>query len=143
MRKNTTKKAIDYNQIERIAHFGCTDYEIAYALGYTPEHFCVLKKKDKLIRQAIDKGSNDIKVAIRRGQLKIALPDKDYPGNTTMLIWLGKQILHQSDHLKLSGDKDSPVEVNLSHDDLDAELKRLINIASRAISPSPGPESKN
>lgn len=91
---------LDYILIEKLANLGCTDYEIAYAIGYTPEHFCTLKKKDDLLREAIERGSNGIKIAIRRAQLKTAIPDDETgrPGNTTMLIWLGKQILHQSDH---------------------------------------------
>jgi hypothetical protein len=103
------KPILDYVLIEKLANLGCPDYEIAYAIGYTPQHFSTLKKKDKQIREAIDRGSNGIKIAIRRAQLKIALPEGDYPGNATMLIWLGKQYLHQSDHLKLSGDEKEPL----------------------------------
>ena len=99
---------------------GCTDYEIAYAIGYTPQHFSTLKKKDKQIREAIDRGSNGIKISIRRAQLRKAMPsdkfmanpdDPDaYSGNMGGLIWLGKQYLHQSDHLKLSGDENEPLK---------------------------------
>jgi hypothetical protein len=102
---------LDYVLIEKLANLGCPDYEIAYAIGYSPAHFNKLKKKDILIRGAIERGSNAIKISIRRAQLKVAIPNEndEYPGNVTMLIWLGKQYLHQSDHLKLSGDEKDPI----------------------------------
>lgn len=106
------KAVLDYVMIEKLASLGCTEYEIAYAIGYTPQHFSTIKKKDQLLREAIDRGSNTIKVAIRRAQLKVALPEGDYNGNVSMLIWLGKQYLRQSDHLKLSGDEEEPLVVN-------------------------------
>lgn len=105
---------MDYNLIEKLASLGCTEGEIAYAIGYTPQHFSVLKKNDANLRETIERGSNTIKVAIRRAQLKVALPEpeREYAGNVTMLIWLGKQYLRQSDHLKLSGDEKEPLVVN-------------------------------
>jgi hypothetical protein len=106
------KPIIDYNLIEKLANLGCTEYEIAYALNYSPKHFSSLKRKDTLIREAINRGSNGIKISIRRAQLKVALPDesREYAGNPTMLIWLGKQYLHQSDHLKIGGEEDAPLK---------------------------------
>lgn len=118
------KPILDYILIEKLANLGCTEYEIAYAIGYTPRHFSAMKKTDRQLREAIDRGSNGIKISIRRAQLKVALPDDDkkYGGNPTMLIWLGKQYLHQSDRLKLGGDEDNPIQikgkVNVSIDNI-------------------------
>ena len=102
-----------------MANLGCTEFEIAYAIEFTPEGFSKRKKRDKALRAAIDRGSNSIKISIRRAQLRVALPDesRDYNGNTTMLIWLGKQYLHQSDHLKLSGDEEKPIRYVLKWSD--------------------------
>lgn len=57
------------------------------------------------------------------------------PGSTGMLIWLGKQILHQSDRVMVQGDPDKPLEVNnnvsiraLS----DKDIRQLQAIARRA-----------
>ena len=57
------------------------------------------------------------------------------PGSTGMLIWLGKQILHQSDRVVLQGDPEKPLEVNnnvsiraLS----DKDIRQLQAIARRA-----------
>jgi hypothetical protein len=51
-----------------------------------------------------------------------------------MLIWLGKQYLHQSDHLKLSGDEDSPININITQDLSklsDEELRQLDGITAK------------
>jgi hypothetical protein len=88
-----------------------------------------MKRKDKLIQDAIDRGSNGVKIAIRRAQLKVALPSDGYMGNPTMLIWLGKQYLHQSDD-----PKDTSPETNL----LDIFVNKLDKHA-HAISPKASP----
>jgi hypothetical protein len=124
------KPILDYILIEKLANLGCTEYEIAYAIGYTPEHFSVLKKKDKLLQAAIDRGSNGIKISIRRAQLQVAMPDEDadYAGNPTMLIWLGKQYLHQSDRVT----ENSNINLNVSTDtDLNAKLERILESRNR------------
>ena len=57
------------------------------------------------------------------------------PGSTGMLIWLGKQKLHQSDRVMVQGDPEKPLEVNnnvsiraLS----DKDIRQLQAIARRA-----------
>lgn len=122
------KPKLNYKLIEKLAKLGCTEYEIAFAIGYTPTHFSLLKSKDKKIEEAIGKGSNHIKISIRRAQLKVALPTKTSPGNVTMLIWLGKQYLRQSDHLKLSGDEENPLNANINIDisDIDKRIDRYL-----------------
>lgn len=91
---------IDCEQVRKLAELGCTEYEIAYFVGMTSDTFSLRKRKDPKIQEAIDIGSNNIKVAIRRAQLRVALPNDDYHGNVTMLIWLGKQYLKQTDQLQ-------------------------------------------
>jgi hypothetical protein len=132
------KPILDYVLIERLANLGCPDYEIAYAIRYTPAHFNKLKKKDELIRDAIDRGSNGIKVSLRRATLRVAMPSDEfltnpnnsdaYSGNMTGLIWLSKQYLHQSDHVKISNDGDAPfvVENRVNVGDIDAKIERYI-----------------
>lgn len=74
------------DEVELMAKIGCTDSEIA-------DHFNI--KDDTLRRNFADyltKGRSELKQRLRKAQLKLALG-----GNATMLIWLGKNILGQSD----------------------------------------------
>lgn len=97
------KTVIDYILVEKLASLGCPDFEVAYAIGCAPETFARIKKRDQKLRECLERGANAIKVSIRRAQLRLAVPkDPNEPGNPTMLIWLGKQYLHQSDYNTLS-----------------------------------------
>lgn len=74
------------DEVELMAKIGCTDREIA-------DHFGV--KDDTLRRNFADfliKGRSELKQRLRKAQLKVA-----FEGNATMLIFLGKNILGQSD----------------------------------------------
>ena len=82
------KKKIDYNMVEKLAHIQCTQEEIAQILEVSArtlqrdEEFCRIYKK----------GMDNGKMTLRRLQWKGA-----ESGNTTMLVWLGKQYLGQKD----------------------------------------------
>jgi hypothetical protein len=80
------KKVIPPPQVEELASLGCTDRDIANFFGI---------KEDTLRYNFTDnliKGREELKVSLRRAQLKLALS-----GNAVMLIWLGKNILGQQD----------------------------------------------
>ena len=82
------KRTIDYEIVEKLASIMCTQEEIAHFLDISVR---TLQRDDtfnELYRKGIDKG----KMSLRRNQFKSA-----EAGNTTMLIWLGKQYLGQSD----------------------------------------------
>jgi len=98
---------INYEDVRKLAELGCTEYEIARFVGVTKDTFSLRKGKDPKIQEAIDIGSNDIKIALRRAQLKVAMPEGEYHGNVTMLIWLGKQYLKQTDHQIIDNDTDT------------------------------------
>jgi hypothetical protein len=71
---------------------------------------------------------------------------KYVPGDTTMLIWLGKQILHQSDKAEIthSGNPLSPLAIeNLTEKELDVEIERLLRIAQRSIHIRPDRRTEN
>lgn len=94
------KKTIDYETVEKLAALQCTQQEIASFLKVSAdtlqrdERFCGLYK------EAIDKG----RMSLRRHQWR-ALE----AGNSTMLVWLGKQYLGQRD--KFDVDQRSAVTV--------------------------------
>ena len=82
------KKKIDYNIVEELSNIQCTQEEIASVLNISvrtlqrDEEFC------RIYKNGMDKG----KQSLRRMQWSAAKE-----GNTTMLVWLGKQYLGQSD----------------------------------------------
>jgi len=81
------KKVIDPEDVEKLAGIGCKDSEIADWFGI---------KQDTLrynFADQLTKGREHLKQSLRRAQLNLALT-----GNAVMLIWLGKNILGQTDN---------------------------------------------
>lgn len=82
------RKEIDPRQVEKLAALGCTMDEIASVVG------CTKRTLERRFVAEIDKGRQSVKTRIRRWQLRAARG-----GNVAMLIWLGKQLLGQSDKI--------------------------------------------
>ena len=80
------KYDIDPKQVEKLAGYGCTNTEIAGVYG------CSADLIDKSYSEFLTKGRANLKKRLRKAQLDAALS-----GNSTMLIWLGKQMLGQVD----------------------------------------------
>lgn len=83
------KKEIDETKLYELAKIGCTNEEMAAMLD------C---HKDTLTRNyadLIEKGRQDMTGSLRRMQYKAA-----QDGNVTMQIWLGKQLLGQTEKLQ-------------------------------------------
>jgi hypothetical protein len=74
-------------EVYKLAKLHCTNREIAEWFGIEES---TLKYN---FSDIIIKGRSETKQALRRAQLKSALE-----GNTSMMIWLGKNILKQSDN---------------------------------------------
>jgi hypothetical protein len=81
------KVVVAPEEVKDLASIGCTNRDISNWFGIN-EDTLVYNFKPELI-----KGREDLKVSLRRAQLKLALQ-----GNATMLIWLGKNLLGQSDN---------------------------------------------
>jgi len=84
---------LDLNLISKLAAIDCTDSEIASALGLTKDRFCQRKKKEPELAAALEEGHASARRSLRRLQWEVA-----NKGNPTMLIWLGKNMLGQTDH---------------------------------------------
>ena len=90
------KKTIDFEQFENLMSMGCTEAEVCSVLKVTD------KTLNNLLKQEYDKGFSELhkeetffgktKASLRRAQIKSALG-----GNTSMLIWLGKQFIGQTE----------------------------------------------
>ena len=85
------KYNIDNEDVERLAGFGCTNIEIASWFGC--DESLIRKSYSEFLTKGREKG----KIRLRQIQWKAAMGDENHPPNVTMLIWLGKQILGQSD----------------------------------------------
>jgi hypothetical protein len=95
--RGKTQKVVPPDEVWKLAEIGCTDREIA-------EWFQI--KEDTLRYNFADyltKGRAGMKRRLRAVQLKTALE-----GNATLLIWLGKQYLGQSDQ-PINSDDDKPL----------------------------------
>ena len=81
------KKIVPPKDVERLAQMGCKDSEIAEWFGVDENtlryNFSVELLKGKLA----------LNQSLRQAQIRLAIS-----GNATMLIWLGKNILGQSDN---------------------------------------------
>ena len=91
-------KEIDYKKIQELAAQLYTQQEISRIVGFTPEGFCRRKKRDKQLRNALERGHVEAEVSIRRAIFNKAVgSNRDDPkkigldGNTTLLIYLDKR----------------------------------------------------
>lgn len=80
------KIKIKGSEIEKLAKYGLTNVEIAEFFGISEASL------RRLYNEFLTKGRMDVKIKLRRKQLAVAMN-----GNVTMLIWLGKQMLGQSE----------------------------------------------
>ena len=81
------KIEIDEELLYKLATIHCTMKEMVDIMGVSQD---TLKRNYAHI---IDKGKADGKMRLRRKQVEVAMS-----GNHTMLIWLGKQMLGQSEN---------------------------------------------
>ena len=92
----------DGAEVKKLASFGCNNSEIAELLGVTEG---TIRKR---FSDNLTKGRSSLKKSLRRKQIEIALS-----GNVTMLIWLGKNMLGQTDKQEITGDEEKPVTVKI------------------------------
>lgn len=95
-----------WTQVEKMAAIFCTGEEIAHVLNisYDTLERRVKEKYKVSCAEHIKKHSAMGKMSLRRKQYEVAKG-----GNVSMLIWLGKQYLNQTDkkedNVKVSGQK--------------------------------------
>lgn len=111
------KKYIDKDEFEKLCALQCTLLEICSWFDITD------KTLDRFCRETYGKHFSEVfeqkrgagKISLRRAQLKAAMA-----GNPTMLIWLGRNWLNQSEQ--------STVEININRTE-DALSKSLRDMA--------------
>ena len=95
------KISIDPDLVEKLAGIGCPNREIAAVAG------CSVDTLARRFADVIDKGRENCKTRLRKKQIEVALA-----GNVSMLIFLGKNMLGQSDKTltEISGPDGGPIQ---------------------------------
>lgn len=95
------KKDIDPEQVRKLAAIDCSLAEIASVLK------CSVDTLDRRFAEVIKKGREEGCASLKRRQFEVA-----QSGNPTMLIWLGKQRLGQSDKASVThtGAEGGPIQ---------------------------------
>ena len=88
-------KSVKLSQIQGLASIGCTQLEMAAICGMNKDTFTILKKNNPIIKEIIDAGRAEGKGSLRRKQHHVAMQ-----GDPSMLRWLGKNRLKQSDRIQ-------------------------------------------
>lgn len=112
----------DIEMLEMYAQVGASNVEIAAALGCDES---IIRRR---FAENLAKARSRLKHTLRKAQIKKALS-----GNVGMLIWLGKQMLGQSDkvtQVTLETDSESDLARRILNDDdarhLAADLARIV-----------------
>jgi len=101
MKKGRKAKVVDFRQFEELCKIQCTQLEICAVLDIG------IDTLNKLLKVEYGKGFAELrekykdygKASLRRMQFKLA------ERNATLLIWLGKQYLGQSDRIEVDNDE--------------------------------------
>ena len=84
------KHNLDTEKVEQLAGFGCTNTEIASFFGCSEN--TIRRSYGEYLTKGRDKG----KIRLRQLQWRAAVR-----GNVSMMIWLGKQVLGQTDRQEI------------------------------------------
>jgi hypothetical protein len=113
-------KEIDTGLLQRLAKIHCTMNEISEIMGVSVD--TLTRNYADLIKEAKAHGN----ASIRRKQYKKAMS-----GDNTMLIWLGKQLLKQSDKI------DATLTVNqfegMKPEDLLTQARELVRVLEESV----------
>lgn len=108
------KKNIDPKQVASLAAINCSYEEMAAVLD------CSTSILTKRFYDVIEKGRGSGRMSLKRKQYEMAMG-----GNVTMLIWLGKQNLGQTEKMEYRGEY--PYKGKDSGKDIAAEVKELLD----------------
>jgi hypothetical protein len=92
------RKKLDLVVMRRAASIGCNAEEIAALLGVSRATFYNHLEQDEGLQEDLDQAADSGKATLRRMQWQRAAA-----GSDTMLIWLGKNMLGQTDRHELTG----------------------------------------
>src|SRR6476469_4030455 len=94
MAKRGATAKIDLAELERLSAMQCTDEEVAAGFGVTTRTI-ERRRKNAKFAEVMNRGKAKGRISVRRMQMKLL-----EQGNATMGVWLGKQILNQTDEVR-------------------------------------------
>lgn len=103
MKAGRKRIELDEKKLEQLCTVQCSDEEIAAHLGVTRKTIQRRKAEPKFA-EIIERGKAMGRGSLRSAQFKLAME-----GNATMQIWLGKQLLGQTDKTEITGKDGTPV----------------------------------
>ena len=106
MRPGTKRPDINLVELEKLCRLNVTNDEIAAFFGVCTKTVQREYARGEDFKRAVDKGRAHGRLSLRRSQMKLA-----DAGNATMLVWLGKQLLRQSDAPVEEADDVTPTKV--------------------------------
>lgn len=98
---------IDWEQVDRMCAMHCTGEEQAAVLGvdYDTLNSACKREKKKPFSEYFKQKSATGKMSLRRRQFTTAMD-----GNTSMMIWLGKNWLGQKDQAEITTDQPTTIQ---------------------------------
>jgi hypothetical protein len=115
-----TRTEIDLTELEKLSQLQCTDEEIAAWFNVSPRTI-ERRRLEPEFAEVMTRGKAKGRISVRRMQMKLL-----EEGNATMGVWLGKQILGQTD--QISVDTSIQVAVLLPRTEPQPELDRVIDL---------------
>ncbi len=112
---------IDYDAVKKLSSIQCTQEEIASYLGCSVDTL----QRDNEFCGIYKDGMNEGRASLRRKQWK-AVED----GNTTMLVWLGKQYLKQKDKIE-NEHKGNIGLTDMTEGELDRKIQHLESLSGQ------------
>ena len=94
MAQRGTTAEIDLKELERLSMMQCTDEEVAAWFGVTTRTI-ERRRKNPKFAEVMDRGKAKGRISVRRMQMKLL-----EQGNATMGVWLGKNVLGQTDEIR-------------------------------------------
>jgi hypothetical protein len=110
---------IDWEEFDKLCHIQCLQSEIAEWFGCTDDTIqaAVLREKGMGFSEYYEQKRGQGKISLRRLQWQTM-----QKGNVTMLIWLGKQYLNQSDKTEFDFKKATKEQLTAALLEKDATL---------------------
>ena len=123
---------IDLIELEKLSSLHCTNEELADWFGVSIRTIETRRKRPEFA-EAMQRGRSKGRISVRRAQMKML-----ESGNSTMGVWLGKQLLGQRDAITNEhvGSGGGPIEMAMKPDLTrfsNEELQQLRSLAVKAL----------
>ena len=104
-KKGRPEKEINLEAFAALARVNCTMEEIAAGLQIGRRTLFEHVERHPELKELMEEGRSSGRASLRRAQFKAALD-----GQPTMLVWLGKQLLGQTDRQEHTGADGGPID---------------------------------